>query len=448
MSAATAKGYSKALASLADYLSGDDDSLVHPTAELIEDWGITLFFSGLTPNTVKHYIDVVAALHTGAVKDGTLEPADAFKAVKARIKSGAFLGAEKVMTDEQFARMSQLLRSHDKFEKEDAMYIDLFSLCLLSGCKPLGEIAMLKKSDIAAMPELMATIAQRHCDTRRQYVFPLSQSSRVPSRLELFVDAKLMKLFSALGVHVGNSAIDTARSFWAMAAMKCGVSPNEIYAALGARPLGMPERAANVSQADSSEVIRRVGETILHNPLSWYAMKLRLGTSFDEVKARIEKVNEQLRPAELFYPSLEIRKKIAKRKRVTAQPIIPGVVFFKSRLTNIKPLFHAIGNVAWCYKQSEAADGYAAISRSEMEQFQRSIGQFTSDYEVGPIGSISPRPGDTVKVVGGIFNNKVGELLKVVEHPEEGVIYQLLITDDSGIEWRVGVDSRLTEVGD
>lgn len=105
-------------------------------------------------------------------------------------------------------------------------------------------------------------------------------------------------------------------------------------------------------------------------------------------------------------------------------------------------MFLKIGDLAWCYKDHSGAGSYAVIPRQVMERFQMAIGQFTSDYEVGPIGSITPRPGETIKILGGIFAGNEGELLKVESLNEKGVIYRLRILDDRGVEWKISVDPR------
>ena len=46
---------------------------------------------------------------------------------------------------------------------------------------------------------------------------------------------------------------------------------------------------------------------------------------------------------------------------------------------------------------------YAAIPAVDFDIFQRTIGMFTNDCEVAPIGTLTPRPDERVVLVGGLF---------------------------------------------
>lgn len=192
-------------------------------------------------------------------------------------------------------------------------------------------------------------------------------------------------------------------------------------------------------------IVAGIGEAVMENPVNWYAMRLRQASKFEEVKRRIAEVDEAIRPIEMFYPANEISKRLKSGRKVVMRPIIPGVVFFKSKMSSVQPLFAQIGDVAWCYRAVEGDKQYAVIPRHEMTCFQRAVGQFTSDFEVGPIGSLTPRQGDTIRVVGGIFDGYKGEIQKIIDQPEAGVIYRLKVVDGQGVEWRIALDSRYAE---
>ncbi len=433
-SGSSVKEYKKAYIYLANFLSATDNSFVNPSIELLEDWCIILYSYGLTAKTVAHYVDIVSALYTAAVKEGLVAHNGAFKAIKAKLKNGDLQHSIETVSEQQFVRLQNLALLSSRLDKEIALYIDLFVVSILTGCRSLLEVALLKKADINAVSEQVATILERYAEPTRKYVFPLLQSERTPRQLESHVEAKIVALLNSRGIHIGKSVLDTARNFWTHTAIKCGIAPSEISAVLSGTP----------SSKAQTETIKSVGEAFMSNPANWYAMKLRRGVKINGITERLAEIEEYLRPIETFYPCTETLRKENKKMVKELTPVIPDVLFFKSRMTDVRSLFAKIGDLSWCYRRANGTGEYAVIARSEMEHFQRAIGQFSSDYEVGPIGFIQPKEGDKIKVIGGIFGGNEGELLKVMEQPEEGTIYRLKIIDEQGIEWRVGIDPRHT----
>lgn len=442
----SARNYSKVLLYLDKFASIDGRSLAHPTTEMLEDWCQFLYRFGFQTKTVMHYLDIYSALHRAAVERQLAEPTKHFKTVKAKVKNGDFEKLVDTFSTESYDRLHRLLANSNKLPREKAMYLDLFVISLLSGCKPVTEIAMLKKSDIDSQSSPVATILEKNCATNRQYIFPLSQHTLTPLQLHKHLEQEISSILASHGIKVSTSVRELARSYWTYEAIKRGLSITDAYAALGKLPVAMPDIARNASATKTSGskdvIIANIGEAVLENPVNWYAMKLRHVSKFDELKRRIKELDPALRPAEIFYPAQEISKRVRGNKKIVTRAIIPGVVFFKSLKGSVQPLFAHIGDLAWCYKAVEDDKQYAVISRNEMMSFQRAVGQFTSDFEVGPIGSIEPREGDIIRVVGGIFDGQEGELIKVINKPETGVIYRLKIIDGQGVEWRVALDPR------
>lgn len=449
LSGSSVKEYYKSFVYLTSFIPDNGPSLVRPSEALVEDWCFYLFNAGMTSKTVAHYIDILSALYSAAVSEGLLESTDVFRIVKARIKSGARIRPLKMLCEDEYVRLHNLACISHRLPKDLAMYIDIFVISILSGCRSLTEIAAFKKDDIKYQSLQVASILERYCETSRKYVFPLSQSVRTPRQLERELESRIVSVLDSRGIRMFGSIMDTVRCYWAYAAMKCGLSPSGIYAFLGKYPQALPARkmksCPDGSIADREAVVKSVADTFLANPLNWHAMKLRPRVSIEDVEKRLKHLGKDFHTPELFYPSHEIARRIGKKTRFIEEPIIPDIVFFKSRVTDIYPLFLKIGDLAWCYRSGGGTGTYAAISREAMECFQRTIGHFTSDYEVGAIGTIQPKPGDKIKVLDGLFAGSEGELLKVEETCEVGVIYRLRLIDGQGVEWKIGIDSRLTQ---
>lgn len=443
------KEYSKALAFLDGFIPDETFSLVSPSATLIREWCVYLFNAGMTKKTVTHYIDIISGLYSSAITEGLVEATDVFRKVKTDIKNIETFKSGEQIKEEEYSRLRTLACSSANLPKDAAMFIDIFVLSIITGCRPFLEIATIKKADIAGRQPLEASILERYCNNNRKYVFPLSQSERTERQLGRDIESGISSALQSRGIKLFGSLIDTARCYWAYAAIKCGLTPSAIYSVLGTYPKAFPEigiKCQSVpASADTDTILRTIAEAFLFNPLNWYAMRLRPKVRINEVEKRFAATEYEIRRPELFYPSREIAKRIGKKTLLEEVPVISDIVFFKSRVTDIYPMFLKIGDLAWCYRSGKGGGTYAAIPKGSMEQFQRAIGQFTPDYEVGPIGSIKPQPGDVIRVIDGTFAGNEGELLKIMEAGKHGIIYRLKIIDDQGVEWKVRVDARLTE---
>lgn len=447
----SAADYGKTLALLGDFAVVDGWSLANPTSAMLEEWCSYLYHLGFKTTTVVHCLDVFSALHKAAANEGLAEASGLFRLIKAKVRNGDMQKSLGGFSPETFARIHKLLGLGDRLAREIGMYLDVFAVSVLTGCRPFAEVATLKKGDVALQSSAVATILERNAASNRQYVFALSQNSRTSLQIEKHLEERIAEIFESRGIRPVGSVWETARCYWAYSAVKRGFSLVDVHKVLGTIPMALPAvEAARTSPrftGDRDMIVASVGEAVLDNPVNWYAMRLRQAAKFEEVQRRIEALDGEVQPMELFYPAHEIMKRTKGASKMVMQPVIPGVVFFKSKLNNVAPLFAGIGDLAWCYRNGGIDKPYAVISRNEMISFQRAVGQFTSDFEVGPIGSLALREGDTVKVVGGLFDGKQGELLKIMGEPEVGVIYRLKIIDEQGVEWRVRVDSRFTEPG-
>lgn len=445
------KEYNKAFVYLNSFVAGSDTNFVDPGERILEEWCLFLFSLGMKQTTVSHYIDIVSALYKSAVQAEIVPKTDVFKRFKSRVFKNEMIQPVRVLTEEEYARLRNFILIANKLPQEVAMYVDIFAAALISGCKSAGDIAWLKKDELSELPSQAISILERYVEPGRKYVLPLQQSKFTERQMEKHLDDKILELFKSRGIPVIGNLRETLRSYWSFAAIKCGYGPAHIRAVLGRLPLALPGMkpvgfaAEEISESDIRSITTTVGEAFLFNPVGWYAMKLRKRVTFEELQRRVGELEPSLRPLELFYPVRETVRMMGGKRVVLRQPLMPDTVFFKSRQIDILPLFVRLGDISWCYRNTRKGE-YARISRDEMELFQRAVGHFTSDYEVGAVGSLQPKPGDTIKVIGGIFGGKEGELLKIIEQSESDVIYRLLITDDQGVEWRVGIDSRQTAI--
>lgn len=440
------RDYSKTIALLSDFVPEAANTLVSPSVALLENWCMYLMNSGMTVKTVAHHVDVVSGLYRAAVAAGVVMPSDVFTTFRTRIREFESARHFKSISETDYNRLHSLICNRTKLPLQEAMLTDIFVISLLTGGMSPTDIALLRKETINLQSSTVISILAHYQENKRKYIFPLAQSELTRKQLERNITTGITSILSAHGVKLFGSLPDTISSYWAYAAMKCGYTAAEVYSVWGAYPKAFPATARKVPRqactSDKATIITAVANSLLSNSLNWYAMKLRRKVTIDDIEKRLNSDGNGIQCPELFYPCQEITKRIRRKTIVKRTPVIPDIIFFKSHPAEVYPMFLKIGDLAWCYKDHSGAGSYAVIPRQVMERFQMAIGQFTSDYEVGPIGSITPRPGETIKILGGIFAGNEGELLKVESLNEKGVIYRLRILDDRGVEWKISVDPR------
>lgn len=443
MSPASQKNYRTALVSLQNFVQSDATPEEVMSTGMLSEWLLALSIKGLSLKTIRLYFDIVSALTSSANKEKLVSNA-VFDSIRTGL-SNMVKGSTDVTA--RHKRLTTMLASAQTMNEQDRMAADMVLLSLSSGCMPVAQVALLTKDDIS---ERNADIAKRHAEARRKYIFPLGQSLKTPRQVTREAETIISSLLRRYNIGVAGVDVDiTLRSLWAYAALCCGATGSMVLSCLGQVPADMPLfvlcEAAATSAAERNNLVDAVDRLLRHNPKRWFAMRLRRGVSPADIHSRLKTCNlEQL---EIFYPCEEIARRVGRRLVVEQEPVLPQIAFFKSRLSDIMPLFARIGDLAWCFKSTPGAGAhYAPIPKAEMERFQQTIGHFTSEYEVAALGGLTLRPGDKVKVVGGIYAGRDG-LIEGIDSGDPATIYRLLLTGESGIEWRARVDSRLLRQG-
>lgn len=449
MTGKSAAGYKKAVASVCNFALGHPELESASSAAFLCDWMAAMSLLGLTVKTSVHYLDLVSSLCSSAAKRNLIPSTDAFRVVKARVAGADPDVWNTRITEDDFERFSNFTKflhsNRDSYGESEGLFADIILFSLINNAMSLADIAKLKYADLSGCASGSEAIAQRYADSRRRYVFPLEQSRKTPRQLENYVTVKVAQLLLSRNITVIGSVGDTIKSYWALAALKSGVSAASVVRTLGSAPCGVPVLGiCEGMQTDAgidAAAARTIASIFLSDPVEWYAMRLRPGVEYDTLLRRLSALKKDI---PLFYPMEEISRRAGRRIICKDVPVLPGIVFFRSRLTAVSPLFAHIGDIAWCYK---AGDAYSPIPLYEMERFQQAIGTFTSETEILPAGSIKPGRYDRVEILGGMFTGCTAEFdsERTESAPRGAVrtIYRLLFSSDNGIEWVVELDSRL-----
>lgn len=420
---------------------------------LTAEWLINLWLTGHSFRTSLSYFNAlsgivkragIASAWVASLTSPKAVPQDVTKnglsILRARLKSdGESLWASGPDID-GLTKFRDLLRSVSL--TPDAA-LDILRLSMVNGAMPLAEVAALRSDDLAAMSAQSREIAIRHLDPRRKYVFNLSQSRLTPRQLQRYTSALVTSLLLKSSIPVFDTPDHTVAAYWALAALRCGISGGDVNAVLGPQAPGIEilglTPPSGVSDAEKADINALVADAFVACQAKWYVMKLRPRVKFTDIVARLDLLDDSIPRPSMFYPCEEIMKRVGRKLVSVTKPVIPDIVFFKSRENEIRYIFSLIGDLAWCYTISgRPGDAYASVPDAAFRMFQKTIGQFTSDYQVAPLGTLPLQVNDRVVVVGGIFEGETGRIDKIQAcSAEASTLYRLYITKDNGIEWRL-----------
>ena len=486
LSAETASKYSRTISDLDCFLTGHRLSLSDISPAMVADWATELFRQGLAVNTVVRHLNILSALIKSAAKKDLLPPDDSPRQLAKLLsesqqisgslvskhpgslvsKTPQFSGSlvEKnsgslVSKTPQFSGslvskhpgslvvknttfipvLREILKKQSGFD----IYEDLLLFSLVNGALPVEEVAMIKKGDTDKYNnEVSRLIISRNQSPRREYVFDLRQSYATPRQIRSAIAEGLKPLLAEIGIPANADPHDAVRSLWAACAMNGGATASEALGRLqGPAPYSLPEFCMPAKDTGDAHLWdNAVHSMIAHELPVWYAMHLRKGVDFDDLRKEIA---DCVRPIpELFYPSETVKRRVGNKTVFEEHPFISRTAFFKTRQENILPMFALIGDKAWCYRVTNTPGApYAAISTRDMRRFQAAIGVFTPDIEIHPLGELTPRPGESVIIIKAGFENREGEVEEIISDGAT-TLFRIKLSTDQGYEWRMDLDAR------
>lgn len=439
-SEATAANHKKAVSAFVNFLGNEKVSFDSFTEPTLTDWAIWLIESGYTLTTAIHYLKYLSALYGKAVADGAACANPGFSCVLQRLRQ--LPTKEQRPADRHILKKVQTLIRAAESAETSTLTKDITVFSILAGGIGPEQIARYRKDDYTGdNPVLMAIIA-RHSRPRNKYLFPLRQSERTPRQLCEY-------LRTAAAAALGTCDPPSPADIWSMAAYDCGIPAPEILACLGGQipahnPIYNLVRPAQVDASAKARILSRVAEAITANPVQWHAMQFRPGVSYDSVMRRISAFAGEFTVAETYYPCREIARRTGKKLICRTRPVIPGLLFFKMRRSDVLVMFLHIGDLAWGYHTTgERTSPYAVISQTEIDILQQTIGIFTPDTEVYPAGTIPLAANDKVVVIGGDFIGKPGILDSLKKDSDGAIVCRLRLPGGNSIEWLVDSDPRM-----
>lgn len=297
-------------------------------------------------------------------------------------------------------------------ESEKMEFINLFLYLLYNPMATMSHVTEMQFDDNAIeCPQIDELIDdQKARSHRKANVFGLGQGKKREPQILRETMAELKEVATWVGMRFAATfSRESIQAIWIAAALKAGATVAEIRSVLPTVPaeyssLCLVPRLP-ISDSQKREIIRRVADSINNKPQQWFVMKMRAGQNAETVKNRIKATAGDLYGNMLFYnPTHKVVLHNQKGKMVKRDvPYIPGVLFFKLNRNLVPLLMSRIGDVAWCFKYSNTAKSqYCTISRNEMRNFQRCIGEFTPDVAMELEVRDTPfKEGTIVKINGG-----------------------------------------------
>ena len=240
----------------------------------------------------------------------------------------------------------------------------------------------------------------------------------------------------------------SVRCIWACVALKAGIMPDIVKGMIGDVPARLAFlrlcNAKETSLLDKEEVVKAVAKSLRGEEPQWFAMRLRPKVKFEGILDRFAQNSETLKMPEFFYPCEEIARQVGRKIVWKGKPVIRDVIFFKSRKSEIYPMFTKLYDLAWCYRNPGGNPGnYASIPAQAMDEFREALGFLNKDLEIAPAGEMKLRPGDKVVIVNGDYARKAAQIIKSGTESEEGnIIYRVKLLDSNG-QWDICIDARL-----
>ena len=201
---------------------------------------------------------------------------------------------------------------------------------------------------------------------------------------------------------------------------------------------------ATLTADEASSIRGTVAQALTDNPPQWHAMQFRPRVTLDDIRNRLSALHCAGLLGDIYYPCEEIASRIGRRLVRRRQPVVPGLLFFRTRTTDIAPLMRRIGDLAWCYRAGTGPDSpYAVIPDVQMHIYQVTIGIIRPDTRICPAGTIQLRPGDRVEIIGGPFAGLHANIQSIHTPAESATICRLLLPGTNGIEWRIDTPTLL-----
>lgn len=447
----TRKNMTKAVDSLQRFSTDSPVQIDDINEDFLHEWVAWLFSNGHTYKTVVQYINMLSSLYGKIVHDGLTEDNGGFSRIKEQLKCASPGSLEINSISDCFGRLRRLVLADYSTNPARCLAKDMVLFSLYNGGLTFDEIARYRKDEYQGSDENVMEIVTRYSKPKNKYLFPLHQSERTPNQLNKAITSLFSDILRSVSINLSSYDSVTCIDLWAAVAIRCGISASDVASSLDGvshvNPVLSFTKVQELEPERKTEIRQRVSKMLAKDPVGWYAMQFRPYVSYDQLQTRLKSAGISL-PA-TFYPMEEIVRRVGKKMTRESRPVVQGLMFFKSKASELPALFYQIGDLAWGYRMSRnPRSPYAVIQPGAIKEYQRAIGQFADGISEYPDGTLHIEEGDKVMITDGEFCGHPAILEKEIrELSEDGkqitrLYYRLKLAGFNNFTWCVDLDFR------
>lgn len=417
-------------------------------APLINRWVSDLLYHGYRQSSILTYLSKISALYGKAVKEGLVGRNDCFSAVTARIREIPAARLNLWADSRTFDRLRTLAGKDAPRTAYQQLARDIIMFSVYNGGLTFQQLGAYRKTDYTGDSQAILDIVSRYSRPKNRYLFPLRQSERTPCQLRSVIAALFKDGLASVGIRAEGCPDSLASDLWSIAAKHAGFPPGSIAGCLcnpaALWPFAIPEALTSERIA---RIRRRVIEVLESDPEEWYAMQFRPRVSYGMISERMK--SSPVKFLSEFYPMEEIVRRVGRKLISQERPVMPGLLFFKSRASALGALFRHVGDLAWGYRTGRSGSSYAVIPPEAIAEYQCAVGKFSDGIGEYPDGILQIEEGDRVMITDGKFGGYSAVFEKeVCERPGVGdrpcrIVYRLRLVGMSNYTWTVDLDPRL-----
>ncbi len=442
--------FAKVVDSFGQFIGGTPVTVEDFNEHLLCEWVSWLFLRGYAYTTVAHHVNKLGALYGKLLKDGQASDKDLFPRLKAKLAAVSPHGVE-INSDKQcFSKLRRLVHLDCSTNPPKQLAKDIVLFAIYNGGMTFEKIGNFKKDDYRGNDAAIIEIVERYSKPKNKYLFPLNQSELTPKQLRGRISGLFSDALKTVNIDLREYTPAIAIDLWAIAAAKCNISASDIASCVDTPEFTNPGFSfAHTTEMPSErrEDIRRYVSRILSkNPENWYAMQFRPYVKIDMVKKRLQ--DKDIRFKDTYYPMEEIYRRTGKKIIKETKPVVPGLLFFRCKATEVSEVFYNIGDLAWGYRQTRnVRSPYAVINEKAIMDYRNAIGTLTDGMDVYLDGTIELQEGDYVEIIGGAFCGLPAIIDKIKRQNKQSdikrIVYKLNLMGNNNIEWAVNIDPHL-----